>query len=709
MALSHQTVEINGNSITLKGSEPTAKAKYALLSIDNFTKTIKKALEATGSEVTAIVSEKVFLCRAPPNHELKALHNIDGIDSVDIYPPEVKIHGLLRSQVAEKLKETGGGEGPPPESVRVRIRIHLHTRSTEKDRDEVVGAIKSHDPKVADLKVFTNMINVDLDSSKLEKLASIESIWAIEPRPKLVEDNNFAADLMGISDMSKHETPYFATGEGELISVCDSGFNVGDPKIMHDGFTPLSEYHYFCMFHDKAIQECMADHTSHGTHIAGSALGNSQDLVQDPMRGPVYLKGTAPKATLLMTQLFRQVDGKEVDWQGPFDDMVNKSYNSMPGVLIYNHSCGVDKVSSEAIVGYDLTVMSCDNRIFKDNILFVQSAGNNRLDLRPGICGWYAAAKNVLTVGACVSSRPSRAVEKTYVASALELPGDPYTMASFSCSGTHAKRLKPDLVAPGTAILSAKAAGLSVKEESKQKMRGVIEDKRYTFMNGTSQATALVTGCAASLNQALKKSHPEFADPSKFSGALLKAVLINGAVPLERDFVKGGQYISGTERWWGWGRVNLTGSLQHLGRDGKPGTWSTGSIGLHEEISWEVECKATEVDLTGETLVSSIKATLVWLDPAVDLLVCRLYFTLTHLETGSTWIGNCGQKTAEEAAEVNTYLDQRNNVQQIQTRGLDIGKYRFTIRFHRTTEPDFDRVRYAVAWKVSEAACSWWM
>src|SRR5205814_2055611 len=87
----------------------------------------------------------------------------------------------------------------------------------------------------------------------------------------------------------------------------------------------------------------------------------------------------------------------------------------------------------------------------------------------------------------------------------------------------------PDVVAPGTSILSTLSRGVAIKPPSTD--FGKSSDKDYWFEGGTSMATPLVAGCAAVLRETLVKN-----GTPKPSAALVKALLINGAVDIAGQY-----------------------------------------------------------------------------------------------------------------------------------------------------------------------------
>jgi hypothetical protein len=148
--------------------------------------------------------------------------------------------------------------------------------------------------------------------------------------------------------------------------------------------------------------------------------------------------------------------------------------------------------------------------------------------------GSPASCKNALTVGASRSDRKTGGVSTlTYgqawpqkfphapIASDL-VSGDPECLAGFSSRGPiDDRRIKPDVVAPGTDIASTKSSLAPFASFS----GSVPGTSQYAYMGGTSMAAPLVSGCAALVREYLATAHG-YDQPS---AALVKAMLINGS------------------------------------------------------------------------------------------------------------------------------------------------------------------------------------
>src|SRR5207247_9295927 len=100
-------------------------------------------------------------------------------------------------------------------------------------------------------------------------------------------------------------------------------------------------------------------------------------------------------------------------------------------------------------------------------------------------------------------------------------------MVAFSSRGpTHGGRIKPDVVAPGTYVLSTRSRA------TQSEGWGLSSDPLYMFDGGTSMATPLVAGCIANVRAYLRTTHTLKATRA----ALIKAMVINGAHDLAGQY-----------------------------------------------------------------------------------------------------------------------------------------------------------------------------
>jgi subtilisin family serine protease len=165
-------------------------------------------------------------------------------------------------------------------------------------------------------------------------------------------------------------------------------------------------------------------------------------------------------------------------------------------------------------------------------------------------------AKNCITVGACENVRPlftdtyGEDWPNDYTVPPLstdKLADNADQVVAFSSRGpTIDGRVKPDVVAPGTYILSTRSRYIS---ESNFCWARFAPSKLYMFDSGTSMATPLTAGALAVIREFLRTKQ-KIKSPS---AALLKAALIAGATRLPGNALEGAVLDNNQ----GFGRVNI--------------------------------------------------------------------------------------------------------------------------------------------------------
>ncbi len=392
-------------------------------------------------------------------------------------------------------------------------------------------------------------------SSIPDELAALAEVAQVERFIPPTLYNDVARELMGIEAVTA--TPGSAlnlTGQGQIVGVADTGLDASHPDFAGriEGLVALGR-----------IGDSSDPH-GHGTHVAGSVLG-------DGTASGGKLRGAAPGAKLF----FQSV----LDAQGglgglPLDlgDLFEQAYQA--GARIHNNSWGSATASL-----YTMTSSEVDGFVAKRrDMLVVISAGNEGTSAQPrkaqpGFVDWLsigspASAKNALVVGASRSKRNDGGLSKMKYRDVWPrvhpnapiadetVSGNPEALAAFSSRGPcDDRRIKPDLVAPGTDIASTKSSAAPL-----QNFWGPYPNTgQYAFMGGTSMSAPLVSGLAALVREYLVAHGVP--NPS---AALLKAMLINGT-----------RWLTGTDALadhptcpnyhQGFGCVDLTMTIPHPG------------------------------------------------------------------------------------------------------------------------------------------------
>lgn len=407
------------------------------------------------------------------------------------------------------------------------------------------------------------VIRAELTPNGLRQVAEYDeveyiSIWT---EPKILNNVAVQAPRMNVETVwSGGDSGFDLTGAGQVVAIADTGLDTGDMETIHADIRGRLSRVYA---HGRAGD--WSDSSGHGTHVAGSALGNGSLSSSPKIRGVAY------GATLI----FQSLEDADGDLVVPSDltTLFGQAYadeNDRRGARILSNSWGTTNA-----YGYAEASRAIDKFSFEHpDALILFAMGNAGVDKSPqdGVVdarslSIQSSAKNCLSVGASENERTSGGnSEKTWGVS-RNFMADPIKsdyisraadkihqgMAAFSGRGPCSDgRIKPDVVAPGTDVLSLRSQLAERSWES-----WYDDDGYYSYDSGTSMATPLVAGSCALVRQWLVE-RKGIANPD---GATIKALLLAGAKSLAP-----GQYGTGAfqeipdaypNNVEGWGQVNL--------------------------------------------------------------------------------------------------------------------------------------------------------
>ncbi|MGZ3748319.1 MAG: S8 family serine peptidase, partial [Pseudobdellovibrionaceae bacterium] len=245
-------------------------------------------------------------------------------------------------------------------------------------------------------------------------------------------------------------------GRGQIVSMADTGLDMGENQLTGDFKDAVIKGYIFGLF-SKAWDDPMG----HGTHVAGSILG----------RGVVSggkIHGGAYEASFIPEGMWSPMM-KNLTVPSKIEDLFTKAYAD--GARIHSNSWG----SARNLGAYDNYATSLDEFVFNNpDMLIVFAAGNSGVDkdkdgrIDPNSISSPGTAKNSLTVGASKNLVSTGGIQKpvNQLRSAADnwsaepiassyLSDNINGMAMFSSRGPTADgRIKPEIVAPGTNILS---------------------------------------------------------------------------------------------------------------------------------------------------------------------------------------------------------------------------------------------------------------
>lgn len=492
------------------------------------------------------------------------------------------------------------------------------------------------------------------DSDVAHDLRALPEVLQVHPYVEPELHNDRARVLLGI-DPGAGGNPGPAlpwTGRGQILGVADTGLDENHPDFQGR----IRQVDALGRPGDPS------DPHGHGTHVSGSVLG-------DGAGSGGTVRGTAPEAELYFQSVLDAGGGLGgLPWN--LSDLFDPPYQA--GVRIHNNSWGAATESEYTVNSIEVDEFVYDHPDF----LVIISAGNegtarNPRNSQPGFVDWLsigspASCKNALTVGASQTDRTSGGLSQLTYGQAwpgdfpappianLRISGAPEDLAGFSSRGPCTdRRIKPDIVAPGTDIVSAKSATAPLGN-----FWGAFpgHGSHYAYMGGTSMAAPVVAGCAALVRQYYQEDRNH--DPS---AALLKATLINGARWLGGPSSVA-EFVDAPNFHQGFGCVDMRRSLAVDGGALEfVDTWQEPNLQFTrtgERVRWSF-------DLDGN---DELRLCLTWTDPPARALQNNLNLFL-QLPDGSKRVGN------ESLPLSITGVDPENNVEVIRIANAPPGGY----------------------------------
>ncbi|MCK5551809.1 MAG: S8 family serine peptidase, partial [Deltaproteobacteria bacterium] len=299
-------------------------------------------------------------------------------------------------------------------------------------------------------------IRARIDPSLVSWIVNLPSVKWVEEYtpPKLFNDRAVTPGEMNVGNVWAQGL----TGTGQIVAVADTGLDIGvNDATLHPDFVGAVAASYGLGWNRGGD---WSDQHGHGTHVSGSVLGRGT------ASGGTY-RGVAYDAQLVIQSILDE-NGGLLQGVASLGDLFLPPYND--GARIHSNSWGSDVSGA-----YTADSQAVDQFMwgYRD-MLVIFAAGNEGADTNPsdGVIdldsmGSPATAKNALTVGANENDR-NVAAFTTYTWSGwgytiAPIASDPTTdnpsgMAAFSSRGPcNDGRVKPDVVAPGSFVASARS------------------------------------------------------------------------------------------------------------------------------------------------------------------------------------------------------------------------------------------------------------
>ncbi|MGC5323853.1 S8 family serine peptidase [Brevibacillus sp. SYSU BS000544] len=573
---SKEGLSLRSATLVKKLSQLETSSKLVIIQLDGpIQEEWKEQLEDAGAELGDYIPDYAFVAKVADKKDRKQIAELSFVKRVSPFQAAYKLAPELAKDLDSKKQQ--------------KVVVVGFDK-----KEDVARNAKKLSSKIDDVKSTPSKHIATLSASgnEIEKLLASDDVIAILPVYEKKLRNDVAAQIIKSDKLTS--TGY--TGKNQIVGVADSGLDTGDPNDIHPDFVGRIKE---IIAVGRADSGDASDQGGHGTHVAGSIVGTGAASANGE------IKGLAPEAKLV----FHSMDDEEQNLMGDLNEMWSEAYEL--GARIHSDSWGVDDFGQYGDLSYQADAFLWEN---KDMVALI-AAGNSGEEGDYTV-GSPATAKNVIAVGASESYRPE-----------FTISDDPNEVAIFSSRGpTEDGRLKPDIVAPGTMILSTRSA--FAPDDS---FWGLFDDY-YAFMGGTSMATPVLAGGTAQVRQFLQEKGVK--NPS---GALLKSMLLTGADDLKLPL-----------KDQGYGRANLLASIQTTFVDETKGLQTGGNA------SYSVEVTDTS---------KPFSATIAWTDYPASMIAQRTLVNDLNLvvtsPSGKVYNGNdFDEKPGDE-------VDNLNNVEQV--------------------------------------------
>ena len=622
----------------------------------------RQHLAQAGATIIAYIPNNAFLVRA--DRALAGVLSRDPeVGALLPYEPYYKIKASLLDAV---LSPTSPSAVPKAQPALFAINVLLFADqaqlSLQQFRDSGLNIISVQDSP------FGTAVRLDVPGALLSWIARLPGVQEMERAHARVTASDLSRSRLGIAADAVSASNYQGlTGSNVVVNVNDLGVDATHPDLA--GRVWLDQ------------PRSGVDTNGHGTFVAGliAGDGNRSLTVSNAPGSPMppsqsQFRGLAPAASIFSISL-------DTNSASAVTDAYLQQTAASAGAGIANNSWHYAEDSE-----YDLGACSYDAAVRDalpavsgaQGLLCVFAAGNVGHGSNDGTGGLPdtiqspATAKNVITVGAIEQPRfvtnetvtcPTNGTPCQTNQPWLALTDSSNQVAAFSSRGNVGPglegpfgRFKPDLVAPGTFVLSARATGwdqAAYYSAGGGEVPGLDSDPMnsqalsnlnngvapsYRFESGTSLSAAEVSGTLALMQQFFQERMQRTNSP-----ALMKALLINGARPISNGY---DLYSTGGASAQGWGLIQLPNSLPAA---------LTGSTGQSSAL-WFVDQSPVESLATGQQRTRTVsvapearnaplRITLAWTDPpgnpiAGVKLVNDLDLIVTNLDTGAVFWGN---------------------------------------------------------------------
>lgn len=383
----------------------------------------------------------------------------------------------------------------------------LIERNFEQSASRLIKSLEDEGIKIEEHLVLCCSVVARLTPAQVNKIAQLEDVKHIESDKFMVLELDQSVGTIGL--VEAREKNLVQTGKGIKVAVVDGEIDDSHPDLQ-GRVTRKRNY----------TDEPWGNPHPHGTHVAGIIAGNGEKY-----------KGMAPEAEIWSYKIYKtkktESEEFEIESAEGFTSADAIEDAVKDGAKVINCSWGVHQTNRDGTCIWCKTA----ERAAKLGVVVVKSAGNSGPNQQTTTC-------------------PANALGDVIVVGATSKDGKEIT--EFSSRGPTAdNRPKPDIIAPGGKIISAKVGG------------------GYIAKSGTSMAAPHVSGIAALMLEQNPQLKPW----------QIKKILMETAKLLDSSENGSGELDSNIQ---GKGLVDVVKALEKVKQPTQPGQPGVESLWLME-------------------------------------------------------------------------------------------------------------------------------
>ncbi|MHC1575961.1 MAG: S8 family serine peptidase, partial [Methanosarcinaceae archaeon] len=373
---SMQPQVLETSSLEISSTPEDTEEYYIVQFKDHVAEEWKQDIRDSGAVIFNYVPNNAFIIRMAPSVKAE-VESFDHVQWIGLYHPVYRVSPALSS-----VTMTGDQQ-----DIIVMLFDANDNARIMTDIMDIGGEILDNGDSI---------LRIRIDGTKIPDIAAMNGVSWVEMYIQPVILNDVAAGIMNVSYV---RNTHGLTGSGQIVAVADTGLDTGyNNESMHDDLEGRIEtiHAWWTNYNDTGAE----DNHGHGTHVAGSVLGNGS-------HSSGLYAGTAPDASLVFQAM--QYDGPgPLLYSGSLylptnlSELFQEAYDD--GARIHSNSWGSE--NSSLFGNYTSDSHYIDSFMWDNpDMLIIFAAGNYRKWTNGiSVCS-PGTAKNALTVGASQSSR----------------------------------------------------------------------------------------------------------------------------------------------------------------------------------------------------------------------------------------------------------------------------------------------------------------